>query len=59
MAKIIVYVDGGNVQTVIGDVDDIEVQVFDVDNLKAEGKTEKQIEKEWKKVSNGCKNDLY
>ncbi len=48
MKHIAVYVEGGNVQSVIANTDvDISVEVFDVDNLKGEGRTDKQIEKLW------------
>lgn len=32
MSKVIVYVNGGNVQGVISDTDDVEIMIVDYDN---------------------------
>lgn len=45
VAKVVVYVFGGNVQGVYTDhPENVQVEVVDADNLEAEGKTEKQID---------------
>ena len=46
--NIVIYVEGGNVQGADSNNANVNLKVFDVDNLKAEGKSRKQIEKMWK-----------
>jgi hypothetical protein len=54
MKKVVIYVEGGNVQSVMTDSPaEIEVELFDVDNLKEEGKHGYQIDKKWKKITKG------
>ena len=56
MNRIIVYVSGGNVQSIVADnPKGIDVKVFDVDNLKEE-KGGDQIDKDWQKLSKGMKS---
>ena len=53
--RIIVYVSGGNVQSIVADnPKNINVQLFDVDNLKEET-SGAQVDKDWEKISNGMK----
>jgi hypothetical protein len=52
--RVIIYVEGGVVQSVnVDNIKNLEVMLFDVDNLKAEGKTDKEICKTWSKLSDG------
>jgi len=57
MNRIIIYVGGGMVQSVhCDDPSEIEVQVFDVDNMKSEeGITGTQIDVVWDELSKGTK----
>lgn len=56
--KVAIYVSGGAIQSVIGNKDDIEVTLFDVDNMKAEGITGDEIDKEWDKIQKKCHHTL-
>ena len=47
--KIIIYVCGGVVSEVRADDVDVSVEVFDVDNMKADLYTGKMIDVEWEK----------
>ena len=58
MTKILVYVEGGVVQSVLSDNPNIKVEVFDVDNLKTEDISKKDIQKEWGKKAEGMV-DIY
>lgn len=40
MIKIVIFVDGGNVQGVYSTKSNIDVELVDFDNLRAEGKDE-------------------
>lgn len=40
--KIVIYVDGGNVQGVYSSDEKVEVEIIDFDNLRAEGKNMQQ-----------------
>lgn len=53
--RIIIRVVGGNIQSVLADNKNIEVIVFDEDNMEAENKTRFQIDEEWKKLTKGTK----
>lgn len=53
--RIIIRVVGGNIQGVLADNKNIEVIVFDEDNMEAENKTRFQIDEEWKKLTKGTK----
>lgn len=50
--RIMIHVEGGNVTGVMAN-QSIEVEVFDVDNLKAEGKSIEDIDKEWIEMTKG------
>ena len=57
--RVIVYVEGGVVQSVsAANVMNLEIILFDVDNLKAEGKSDKEICKTWAELSDGTKELL-
>ena len=48
--EVLVYVEGGNVQSImVSNPSAVKVEIFDVDNLKCEGKTGKQIDSMWDK----------
>ena len=47
---IVVYVLGGMVQEIRSSRKGVSVEVFDVDNKKAEGKSGDEIDKEWNKM---------
>ena len=52
MIKVIVYVEGGVVQSVVANTKDIDVEIFDADNLlEMEGYTRKRVEEEWEIAS--------
>lgn len=51
--KIVVYVEGGVVQEVRASHKEVEVEVFDVDNLK-ETDTRAQIDEAWDKLTDAC-----
>ena len=53
--KVLAYVEGGLVQGARATDKEIALEVFDVDNLKADGLSRDEIEKEWKRISNGMK----
>ena len=54
MNKVVVYVEGGVVVSVMANTPkETEVKVFDVDNMKEEGKSEEQICNAWKKITKG------
>lgn len=46
--KVLIAVEGGNIRGCRSNNANVIVEVFDQDNLKAEGKSEKQINKMWK-----------
>lgn len=46
---VVVYVSGGNVDCARSTTKDIVVRIFDVDNLRAEGKSEEEIDELWEK----------
>jgi len=54
MPKVVVYVSGGNVQSVYANTEDVKAEIFDVDNLRAEGKSNKAIDAMWDKVFDEC-----
>ncbi len=57
--RVIIYVEGGCVQSVnVDNAKNLEVILFDVDNLKAEGKTDEEICKTWSELSDGTKEVL-
>lgn len=45
--KVAIYVRGGVIQSVISNNANIKVTIFDVDNLKAEGIEDREIDKKW------------
>lgn len=47
---VVVYVEGGNVQGVRSNSVEVDVKIFDVDNLKAEGKSRLSIDRAWAKL---------
>ncbi len=52
--RVIINISGGNVQSILADnPNSVEVIIFDVDNLVAEGKTDIEITKEWKDLIKG------
>lgn len=53
--KLIIYVEGGNVQGVRTSLDlaNVDVSVFDVDNMVAEGMSKDRVYKKWDKVCEG------
>ena len=52
--RIIIYVSGGCVQSVNADEGkNLDVLLFDVDNLEAEGKTSERIETEFEILTKG------
>lgn len=55
--KVIIHVEGGNVTGVMSN-QNIKVEIFDVDNLKVEGSSVKDIDKEWEKVTKGMEEVL-
>lgn len=59
MPVVMVYVSGGNVQGIRSNIKKIAVEVFDVDNKKAEGKNEDQIELEWQELTKIAKHPIY
>lgn len=52
--EVLVYVSGGLVQGANA-TGSVAFEVFDVDNLEAEGKSKDEIEALWKKRSKGMK----
>lgn len=54
--KTVIIVEGGNVQSVLSNFTDLQVIIFDIDNLKAEGKTRKQIDVLLKNMNNRLKS---
>jgi len=56
--KVAIYVSGGAVQSIVGNKDDIEVILFDVDNMKADGISGKTIDKKWDEVQKECHHSL-
>jgi len=46
----IVYVEGGDVQGARADSGDISIEVFNVDDKKAEGKSMDEINEEWAEI---------
>ena len=50
--NVLVYVSGGNVQSANAD-SPVGIEIFDVDNLEAEGKSKDEIEVLWKERSKG------
>ena len=56
--KVAIYVEGGVVHSVISNKDNIEVTIFDVDNMKAEGLYGDQIDEKWDKIQEECHNAL-
>lgn len=53
--KVVIYVCGGVVQQVCSNFVPLDINVFDVDNKKADGMTDAQISKEWETVTNDMK----
>lgn len=51
--KVMVFVRGGNVEGIYSNQKDTDVSIFDVDNLKAEGKTSTEIENMFEKEVEG------
>ena len=49
MDKVAIYVSGGNVQSILSNNANIEVQIFDVDNMKEEFSGE-EIDAMWDKI---------
>jgi hypothetical protein len=49
MNKVAIYVNGGVIQAIIANTKDVEVEIFDVDNLKEEFSGE-EIDKMWDKI---------
>jgi hypothetical protein len=57
---ITVYVSGGNVQGVRTNSDlPIGIDIFDVDNLEAEGKSKEEIELLWNEVKTQCPRPIH
>ena len=48
--KVVIYVSSGVVLDTKANHDGVEVTIFDVDNLKADGVTSKEIDKRWAKI---------
>jgi len=48
--KVAIYIMGGVVQDTKANHDGVEVTVFDVDNLKADGVTDREIDERWAKI---------
>ena len=48
--KVAIYIMGGVVQDTKANHDGVEVTVFDVDNLKADGVTGREIDERWAKI---------
>ena len=57
--KVAIYVSGGNVQAINANTDDVIVEIFDVDDLKANGKTGKEIDAMWDKISEELHHGIY
>jgi hypothetical protein len=53
--KIVVLVSGGNVQGILSSSKNIDVTVFDDDNLQAEGKNIFEIDEAYNKLTKGMK----
>lgn len=52
--KVAIYVLGGCVQIAKANQDGVDVTVFDVDNLKEEGVSSKEIDERWDKILDVC-----
>ena len=61
MNKVVVYVEGGNVQGARSNNPDIDLQVFDVDNLKgAEAPiSSEEIEAAWKEFEKEYPHPIF
>lgn len=49
--KILISVDGGLIQTIRSTDPNIDVEIFDCDNMGADGLTNSDIETKWDKIS--------
>ena len=58
MSKVIVYVEGGVVQTARSNDPDIELEVFDYDNKK-DGQNRAEIENEWSALASDYSYIIY
>ena len=55
MNRIIIYVEGGNIQAVRADNPDVEIIIVDADNMEAEGRNGKEIDADWRELTQSTK----
>jgi hypothetical protein len=59
MRRVAIYVEGGVVNAVIVDFEDVVVDLVDADNMKADGKSREEITQEWENLAKECKYVAY